>query len=498
MLSNKLDRQKISIVCGFAACVVFLCIIMSCVPLASDDVEFSALKLSGVKDLLRYILQYGNGRFLGNLGAICLSRMPWLAVIIKALLLSGIIFLLPTVLNVRSGTGYLLSFLLFITVRPSMFGQIYTWTSGFQNYVPPIWTTLMILYLIQKLDAADGKWKKRLLYCLIFVLGVSGQLFVEHCSVLNVLLAGICAADRKRRSKSPLPALIWLAASLAGLAVMFAIPKLFFVEANRSEGYRSVNTTDLPGLIDAALSLLWKFCTMFYPLSCLVISPLVALSTYHTRNSRSSKWNSLLYGICLFITLFYIANLILIQNAWYAGSQALGQRITSLIGILPFLLWPVALAPATDRGLWKRICLLLVLGACSLVPFLVVSPSPTRVFFFAYVCVIAAIVQFFEYVRLPGIKRVLSVGIAVMCLQLLLSFANISWISSLRETHIRQEMEAGKTEIVIFKDPYAYVHWSGTGCYGLRYYYEKENDITFTSTDFTTWYNTVWLKKNGN
>lgn len=498
MRQDKPNLQKRFLLFGFMACVLFLCLLMRCVPLASDDVEFSALKLSGAKDLLRYVLQYGNGRFLGNLGAICLSRLPRLAVIVKALLLSGIIFLLPAVLNVRNGTGYLLSFLLFITVRPSMFGQIYAWTSGFQNYAPPIWTTLMILFLIQKLDAADGKWKKGLLYCLIFVLGVSGQLFVEHCSVMNVLLAGICAADRKRRRKALLPALIWLAASLAGLAVMVAIPKLFFVEANRSEGYRSVNTTDLPGLMDAALSLLWKFCTMFYPLSCLVISPLVALSTYRTRNSRSSKWNSSLYGICLFITLFYIANLVLIQNAWYAGFQALGQRITSLIGILPFLLWPVALAPAADRDLWKKICLLLVLGAGSLAPFLVVSPSPTRVFFFAYVCVIAAIVQFCECIRLPGTKRILSVGAVVMCLQLLLSFANIAWISSLRETHIQQEMEAGKTEIVIFKDPYAYVHWSGTGCYGLCYYYEEENDITFTSTDFDTWYNTVWLKKTGN
>lgn len=493
---------------SFGLCVIFLCILMSCVPLASDDVEFGNLELSGISDLMRYVLYYGNGRFLGNVFSVVLSQLPVLGVIVKALVIAGFLFLLPAVLDIRDGTGYLLSFLLFLSIRQAFFGQVYTWTSGFSNYLLPIWTTLLILLLIRRLDFLSSPGTKALFHGVIFLLGVSAQLYIEHCSVMNVLLAGCFVILRRKNGRSVAPAVNWLIASLIGLAVMFAIPVVFYNAASPAHSYRSVDLdgiASISGLLRTCDGLFVKMGAAFPPVGSMAAAALAAVTTWFTRERRDSRWNTVLYTCCGCVIAYFFMNEFLLRNMWFLHQENLRKGITACFAFLPFLLWSVVLFSLEDKQVRGGVWFLLAMAVCSLLPFLVVSPSPARTMFYAYVCTVAAILLFYRYLReklgktcLFVIHRSAQFAAVMMSLLLILIFTNIAWISELRETHIRQEMEKGKTEIIIFEDPYAYVHFSGVGCYNRCFYYEEPCDITFTSTDFETWYKTVWLKKDSN
>lgn len=487
----------------FGLCVLFFCCIMSCVPLVSDDIEYASLEHSGLADQVSYVLHYGNGRFLGNLGAVCLVKMPALSVFVKAILLSGVIFLVPALLDIRDFTGYALSFLLFISIRQTLFGQVYSWTSGFHNYIPPVFLTLLILFLIKSYDRLDSPAKKALLLPVIFLLGVAGQLYIEHCALMNGILSGCLLCMRRRKGRCAAPAAVWFCAALIGLLLLFAIPIVFYTEGNRSEGYRSVNLSGLFSFLKTAVITFAKVGCTFPPLSVIIVSALTAATTYFTRTSRRVKWNTLIYYACGCVVLFFVLNEILLDNAWNIRHQTIGKLITACMAFLPLLLWPAVLIPLDHKPTRNRICFLISAGICSLLPFLIISPAPSRVLFFAYVCTVGCILTFYQYLcgrigtsLVEWIQRAVPLTAAVMSLFLLFTFRNISWISGLRETHIRQEMEKGKTEIIIFEDPYAYVHFSGVGCYNRCFYYEEPYDITFIGIDFDTWYKYIWLSEN--
>ena len=504
MITCKSNRQTLGIVCGFAICFIFLSLLMCCVPLVSDDLEFAALEFSGVSDLASYILHYGNGRVLGNLGSICLSQLPVLGIFVKAFIISGIIFLVPWVLGIRDATGYLLSFVLFMSIRPAFFGQVYTWTSGFQNYLPPIWSSLVIIALIQRYDSLVKRWAKAVFHGLILFLSITGQLYVEHCSLMNVLLAAGFVYLRRKEGRRVSPAVNWLIGSVIGLGIMFAVPVVFSMEGNRSENYRSVNLGGLSQLVYACATVFTKMGAAFPPLGAMAASLCAAATTYFTRERRKPRWNTVLYFCCAGIIAYFFVNEFLLRNTWYIWHWDERRFLTACFAFLPFLLWVVVLFSLDDKTTIRKICFLLLMAILSLAPFAVASPSPARVLFFAYTCTVAAILLFYRYARkqintplLVCIRRASQVAAVTLSLMLLLTFANIAWISNLRDAHIRQEMDAGKTHIVVFEDPYTYVHWSGSWCYGMHYYYEKPNDIRFTAIDFENWYNSVWLPGNG-
>ena len=235
-------QKKYSRLILFLFVFLFLTFIMWCAPPVSDDYEFAAKEFSSAGALADYILHYGNGRLLGNVTAIWMVHLPAAAAVVKALTVTLVIFLLPAVLGMKHTWAYAASFLLLIGINDDVFGEVYTWTSGFGNYMPPVCIALVILYLIRLYPDLKAKALKALVLIAVFLLGVAAQLFVEHTTLINILLAVILTvkeliSPKKERS---VVCAVWAVAAILGAGVMFAIPKLFYVEHNRSEGYRSV------------------------------------------------------------------------------------------------------------------------------------------------------------------------------------------------------------------------------------------------------------------
>ena len=116
-------------------------------PLAVDDFGFQQIS---AEEAIQYLLGYGNGRLLGNSGIIFLTHHLFVADVLRAMTLSGIAILLPAVLQLKNRVLPWLSMLLILTISPGVFGQTYSWMSGFQNYVPPVFLFLCGLWLAER------------------------------------------------------------------------------------------------------------------------------------------------------------------------------------------------------------------------------------------------------------------------------------------------------------------------------------------------------------
>lgn len=132
----------------FAGSFLFFAFIMWCAPYSSDDIDFLSLQFERLSGYLDFALHYGNGRLLGNLCAILLCHSKLLCVLVKAGVLASCVVLIPSLLGHTDKLGYTLSFLLFTLIEPAVFGEVYVWTSGFSNYLPPIWLSLIILCVL--------------------------------------------------------------------------------------------------------------------------------------------------------------------------------------------------------------------------------------------------------------------------------------------------------------------------------------------------------------
>ena len=242
----------------FLASFALYSFIAYCSPFTSDDYEFSAYSFS-FSELLNYVLHYGNGRFLGNISTLLIINNRFAQVVVKAAMMSSIIVLIPKVLGTTSPLAYLSSLLLFVGMSPRIVAQTFTWTSGFNNYTPPIFLSLLILYLFQMPRFRQGKYPL-LLFPLVFLLGVSSQLYSEHTTITNICLAFFVLIHALRQKTHHVSlAVTWLTSALIGALIMFAIPRIFYVADNYSEGYRQLH---MNGLFDCISTAVENFSTL--------------------------------------------------------------------------------------------------------------------------------------------------------------------------------------------------------------------------------------------
>lgn len=483
----------------FALSFLFFGLIMWCAPYSSDDLEFATLPFTTLREYLTYVLEYGNGRVLGNLCSILLSKIRTLCVLVKAAVMASTVVLLPTAVGLSGAADYVLSFLLLTAIEPAVFGEAFVWTSGFSNYMPPIWMSLVILALLRRYVRISGTASRIAVCTVITVLGVASQLFIEHSSGVNGLLAlsavAVClkTGDKKRL----LPAALWLAATAIGLAVMLAVPRIFHIDGNHTDTYRSVQVSSILAIaVSCAKNLIqlsnhhFGACTLPMCLSAFAV-------LYMTRDRRSEKEARLLWGINGVSFLYLLLNLLLSQ-ADYLGKGAIVQHVISTaFALFPYLVWVIACLRLED--LRKRYTLLAVLGLAliSLLPLLVVSPIPTRVILQAHVFVMLGTLLTFAqlYRQLPEgwHKPILRCGIATaLTLVVLLGsiFITIRHLSQVREAHIRRELAAGAEEIIIFALPYEYTSWDHL--WGQKYYNDTGRDVTFSSIHFNNWMNDIY------
>lgn len=464
---------------------IFLGLVCVNPPLISDDFEFADLALTNPRDLISYVLYYGNGRLMGNLTGIFLINYPILCGLVKAVTFCGIIWLLPRVSTVSPKNRLFLAAivpLLVLGVNPDIAGQVLMWTSGWANFIPPILIGLLCLYVIQSMNRFSFKAAT-----LIVVLGFVGQLYVEHATAIQIL-AALCLLVYYHKRGHKIQArysLCWLAAGICGAALMFAIPKIFFLEVNRSAGYRTFHISDFVSHIYGAL--LFSISTFEQCIALLSVFSLFGFLVNKGRSTLSLLKKTVYLLIPVLLGIYPYLNI-----SW--SILALAKHGLTLI-YLTLLLIDILLMK--DKSKKLAVLWLCILAIIATAPFLVITPFGERCMHLSYIllCIAALIcvescIESDDSIRTKLLQCASLIGTAAVCVILAVSMVKIHHYDNIRDSYIRQQIAAGETEVVIFDLPTRYTF--NTYLLDLYYYDQKPRDVSFEIIDLDTWMQTYY------
>lgn len=457
--------------------------------MSSDDLVFATIEGSRILDYLKFVLEYGNGRLLGNISTVIMNLFPTVAILSKAFLLASCCMLLPAILDSHSIWEHLLVMLLFVCLDPALFGETFAWTSGFANYIPPIWMTMVIVRMLQKYPKLTN-FRKTAVCAAVAVLGVSSQLYVEHTSGVNLLLA-LCAAAlciRSRRAELK-PCLLWLGSTAIGLGIMLLLPKIFYVPGNYADSYRSLNLDSITSLVISAAKNGIKLAGAYFGPCTLTICAGAGATVWLSRGRRSAKANSVMGTLCAVSTVYLAANLVLATSR-YMGKSAVVQHILDTVFlVIPLIVWMIAVWQMEHGKLRNHLLFCLAFAVISIAPLLIVSTVPNRVILQSYMFIIAAAVLCIRAIADSVPASILDRGFA--CLVLICSLAvssvffSIRNMTQLRDEYIRSEIAVGSTQIDIFYIPYDYGSWDHIWI--ATYYGAEKNNVEFVNIGFDYW-----------
>lgn len=178
--------------------IIFWGIFYYFLPLAGDDWAWgSSLGIERMKNAFDGY----NGRYLGNLLIILITRSVIAKLIVCSLTMFLLILILSKIFDAMSNhdkhtASYLLAFssvlflilpnqIAFGELQPfQIFGSTIGWLSGFTNYVVPSVLILLYYYFV-----TNRGYDNRRMYALLFVDGVSACLCVEHYTLFCLLFS---------------------------------------------------------------------------------------------------------------------------------------------------------------------------------------------------------------------------------------------------------------------------------------------------------------------
>lgn len=447
----------------FLGLTLFFAYINWCTPLTGDDVEFAGLQFGTIGEYWTYVSQYGNGRFLGNIMAVAMPYLPWLRIWVRAIILASCVMLLPQVLGMDSILATCLSFLMFVCVDGSLFAEVYSWASGFSNYITPVWMTLIILFVMTRSSPVLRSAPVQVL--IILPLAICSQLFMEHASAVNLLLAlwAVVKAHRDR-SISRLAAWNWLAGACIGLAVMLLGPSLFYIPENHTASYRGIFLGSIPEILVSCLRNAMRLAAYYLNANSLPICLGSAATLFLTRQRRSAKGNrvmALLWALSTGFVAFCASQ----GLDDYFGSDNLVYHFLCMCMLLLLIgVWLVATWQLGKGVLRERLLLCLSFGLVALAPILIVHPVPMRVLFQSYIFFAAGAMLCADALRgsldLQWLNRgriaaILAAAIYVVNLSCIYTF--IAHAAKLREDYILEQIDQGAESICVFTIEYDYV-----------------------------------------
>lgn len=208
-------------------------------PLTHDDWTWATS--DGMDRLKNWFKDY-NGRYLGNIIEIVLTRVYLKRIFIMALFSTLLVILTAYRSKENPALNYILSLLLFLTVPVNMISQTYAWVAGFSNYITSIVLVLIYLAVIRNIFEAVSPKYKIWMTLAVIPLGIATTLIVEHVTIYVIVMAlyVIIFSFIKFRKFYYLH-ISYLISVIIGAAIMFsngAYSKIM----NGNDQYRSIDT----------------------------------------------------------------------------------------------------------------------------------------------------------------------------------------------------------------------------------------------------------------
>lgn len=229
---------------------------------------------------LRWFLEASiNSRYAGNAVEIVITRFPVLKIIVM-----GLTFVLIPIVSVElvkkimdcegspkeQGKCTYLFFLanaLMLLIPRTTWLQTFGWPAGFSNYVTVSLAMLVYLLIIAEIEDGGRKYKTTLSLLLLFLFGITMQLFVENITVCILGLTTICCIRDIVKNRRIRPEYLSLfIGNLIGTMLMFSSPiYIDLLETGTAvDGYRNLEIHKGAGLLSETARLI-RFFLFYYP-----------------------------------------------------------------------------------------------------------------------------------------------------------------------------------------------------------------------------------------
>lgn len=476
--------------------------IMKCAPLISDDYIFLMHCGGTIKSALNESLHYGNGRLLGNFFTAFFVHYQTAFNIIRSLIITLLIILIPKLIKSTDETKNLLytivSAVLVLGTSAPMFSEIFAWESGFSNYVPPIVLAIICFLLLGREE--KSKFTKILSYSLIVVLGISAQLFVELNTVVVIcfiacLIVYYFITDKKKLPK----AFTWFASSIIGGAAMFAIPKMFeptgVVDVSK---YRTIHLQSVRDLLKRVLINVRTTMRIALKSEILIVAIIVLAFVFfklYKDKWKSNKLFTISYILTIAASSLLLFNSFIRKYVTYIKFEKKAEYLlfAAIAGVVLMAAIAVLHMPkCRAKFIFIASVALAIFSVC---PMLIVSPFGPRCLLIAYVLIVFAVIVILDYLikdcpekTIKHISEGSSMVLAAIAVTLVMIFIDINLVCTQNIKYVEEKVEEKQTTIETVYLDNEYVHLDNNGFHLWHYYYIKEpGDIEFENMPYSDW-----------
>lgn len=353
-----------------------------------------------------------NGRYIGNLLVIALTRSRLLRAGVMAVTLFGIPWCVHVIVGRDDSAMFWLALALLLAIPNGIRAQGIVWTSGFTNYAVP--ALFILLYFVCFKDAFGEEYRPdaRLMFPL-FMLGVTNSLIMENVTLYNLLISLVVLVYvRIKHGIWDKVQLAFLVGACLGCVGMFTNSAYRSV-AEGSDEYRSVNEGPI------LLGMSYKFMNTinrFFCLNNLALNLLVAFCGYCRYQQRKS-FGSLL--LCLATSLMGAMGFLSLTSVYvFVEADLLPIRaVICAVATAIFFVALMVLSIDARRPLLGPAVVLSVLALMA--PLLVVNPVGPRNFMVTYCVLILAACLVANSCTAIDVQRGISIVRYSSCLLLL-------------------------------------------------------------------------------
>ena len=318
----------------------------------------------------------------------------------------------------------------------------------------------------------------------VFLIGVGGELFVEHSALINftvVCCILVYCIKRKENFKSAL--FCWIG-TFIGLVIIFLEPHFFTISTD-FENYQKLNIGNLHDLMISVLSNAMQICQEY---TGAVI--LWGILSFSLMKSYKNQINFIFKGILsifpIYSGIYYmIMRLDIFSNSLFVG-------IINTVIILAYLLTVLCtIIKISDKEIRLVSVVFEVISIYSVLPLLVVYPIGERCLFHSYIMMAMLVLVNYANINCKDIKihNYIVIGMTFcMLLVVLGSYCRIHKIDIEKNVHIMKCMENGDTEIDIPQINSDYIHSSANMMIENVFFYNKPGDISFLEMEYHKWF----------
>lgn len=443
-----------------------------CAPYFKDDWAWGSQ--IGLDRLQSFFAGY-NGRYLGNLLVLLITRSKALKIIIMT---AGVLALPALVSRIADKRLFLLFplCLILLFVMPSdLFRQTIVWASGFSNYVPPVLITLIYILIIKNVLGDTAPQYKKGTALGVFLLGLCGALFMEHVTLYNILLGFVVWIFAKIKFKRFFREhTAFLSGAIIGAALMFTNSSYGFISSGKDQyHYRSVamggTLSRYFDTIGKNIEIISNNLTECNAVLNIVLTVLVCIIIHRLyKKEKVAKGRkislSIAAGICVAYSVYCSVLTLWLKigkTAIARNSIAYGWRFAFTL-LFSFALLAFICLAVRDKNARIKQLFALVSAYAFAAPLFVVTPLTARCFLPCYTMLMLLACLLFKQVfdgtenRKKAVRNTAATFAAclvALCVFYSSVFITVHSFTIKREAYVQAQIDAGQKQVLLPKYP---------------------------------------------